>query len=196
MLVPVYKTSRLTSQDSNMVTTSHCKMRLKIMRNLPWTNPLLLQSKRTLLPSCTFAICLDTGLGRSQIVLDSLSIRVPILYQTSFQQANCPFARIHQPNNSEYTIMIVSKRKMTVTGSSPIHTYNSLIGGYNIMHSAVLQHFSCPWTKCVTCLQHNIPRSVSTFMIITTITTDTFVHMHFRPGFLTLFMRLINVITS
>ena len=36
-------------------------MRLKKIGNLPWINPLLLQSKRMLLPSCTFAICLDTG---------------------------------------------------------------------------------------------------------------------------------------
>jgi hypothetical protein len=57
-------------------------IRLKITGNLPWTNPLLLQSKRMLLPSCTFAICLDTGLGRLQTVLGSLSIRVPIPHQT------------------------------------------------------------------------------------------------------------------
>jgi len=57
-------------------------VRLKITGKLPWTNPLLLQSKRTLLPSCTFAICLDTGLGRLQTVLGSLSIGVPILHQT------------------------------------------------------------------------------------------------------------------
>jgi len=59
-------------------------MRLKITGNLPWTNPLLLQSKKMLLPSCTFAICLDTGLGRLQIVLGSLSIRVPTLHQTFY----------------------------------------------------------------------------------------------------------------
>jgi hypothetical protein len=134
---------------------------------LPWISQLLLQSKRMPLPFCTFAICLDTGWERLQIVSGSLSIRVPILHQTFAWRANASLQfPTTQSNNSKYKLG--SNLTLVSTGSLPINTYDFMMT-CNITIRAVLQHFRlCIWCG-ETCLQKKGPYKTSPLLTFYTL---------------------------